>query len=476
MSKTVPIDYYRDLEDPECLNSQYYDDDKNFANLSTTLQFLHLAETMAEYGKEALEGKQLEAAKNFGFVTDHSNPDNSNPDNSWFTTVANAFSSIPKEHIFFATLLATSHAAHAYRHVTFNTPDNSNADNFDTENSNVVHHRSARAAGDIPISSFVDLDNENCFFVGLHRSSWNRGSKDTINTRCSGEPCIHRENSQLTPWVAKHWWEYNIGLAEPKAISGGKVQMDYTYNTPNYGWGYDIKYGSEVLSCNEPLTPFYSHYKESTNLYQSKQFTEAMTEIELALKEEPNNQLAINRNNLLRELVKTTTTEPSSSTSEASSTTTSTTPEKITETSLTSLITEASTTKENSSTAMPKDNTTQAEPSTPTAPQDQTTPSAEDQGWLWNKVVAPIAETAAAVVTTAVIAYALHKLRQCYNKNKTKEELDVELKNFYEPSLLKLVDQIIPINDNDYTDGIQDLLVPLAGTGNLDSDLNSAAA
>lgn len=88
-------------------NSQFYYDDKNFENLSTTLQFLHVTETMAEYGKEALEGKQLEAAKNFGFVTDHSNPDNSDPDNSWFTTVANAFSSIPKKYIFFATLLAT---------------------------------------------------------------------------------------------------------------------------------------------------------------------------------------------------------------------------------------------------------------------------------------------------------------------------------------------------------------------------------
>ncbi|OZG31436.1 hypothetical protein [Rickettsia endosymbiont of Culicoides newsteadi] len=189
MSKTILIDYYRDSEDPECLNSQYYDDDKNFANLSTTLQFLHLAETMAEYGKEALEGKQLEAAKNFGFVTDHSNPDNSNPDNSWVTTVANAFSSIPKEHIFFATLLATSHAAHAYRHVTFNTPDNSNADNFDTENSNVVHHRSARAIE--TNAKYATLKNGNCFLTKISHIYYHGYPWDTFLTKCVGEPCDH---------------------------------------------------------------------------------------------------------------------------------------------------------------------------------------------------------------------------------------------------------------------------------------------
>ncbi|MDN3030451.1 MAG: hypothetical protein QMO91_03785 [Candidatus Tisiphia sp.] len=72
---------------------------------------------------------------------------------------------------------------------------------------------------------------------------------------------------------------------------------------------------------------------------------------------------------------------------------------------------------------------------------------------MWNKVVAPIAETAAVVVTTAVIAYALHKLRQCYNKNKTKEALDVERTNCDEPSLLKLI-----ALDNGDTEVIKDLL------------------
>ncbi|WP_341749033.1 hypothetical protein [Candidatus Tisiphia endosymbiont of Sialis lutaria] len=425
MSKTVPIDYYRDLEDPECLNSQYYDDDKNFANLSTTLQFLHLAETMAEYGKEALEGKQLEAAKNFGFVTDHSNPDNSNPNNSWFTTVANAFSSIPKEHIFFATLLATSHAAHAYRHVTFNTPDNSNADNFDTENSNVVHHRSARAASTSEIWREIDLKNQ-CFKFEIVREKfydWGENPQSTtLYVKCTDKPCSEKGN-----------------VVEGRTYVDSKKAFQFE---PPALWLDDSSIGYDMKTVTTKYS--FLESKDRPNTFPLE-FTH-------------------------------TCHEPSSSTSEASSTTTSTTPEKITETSLTSLITEASTTKENSSTAMPKDNTTQAEPSTPTAPQDQTTPSAEDQGWLWNKVVAPIAETAAAVVTTAVIVYALHKLKQCYNKNKTKEELNVELKNCDEPSLLKLVDQIIPINDNDYTDGIKDLLVPLAGTGNLDSDLNSAAA
>ncbi|OZG31255.1 hypothetical protein RiCNE_13590 [Rickettsia endosymbiont of Culicoides newsteadi] len=261
---------------------------------------------------------------------------------------------------------------------------------------------------------------------------------------------------------------YNLFITEVTPLNDGEVRLGYQYR-PSEGL-YPSKNSvmhSEKLSGNEPLTPFYSHYKESTNLYQSKQFTEAMTEIELALQEEPNNQFAIDMNNLLRKLVETTTIEPTSSTSnEASSTATSTTPEKITETSLTSLITEASTPPEEITEAFIASliteaiakNTTQVESSTPTAPQDQTTPSAEDQGWLWNKVVAPIAETAAVVVTTAVIAYALHKLKQCYNKNKTKETLDVELKNCDELSLLKIVDQIIPINDNGYTDGIKDLL------------------
>ncbi|MDN3030452.1 MAG: hypothetical protein QMO91_03790 [Candidatus Tisiphia sp.] len=240
------------------------------------------------------------------------------------------------------------------------------------ENSNVVHHRGARAIE--TNAKYATLNNDNCFLTKISHTDYHGHPWDTFLTKCVGEPCDHINSNKEKniPWSWKSWSAYNLFITEVTPLNDGEVRLGYQYR-PSEGL-YPSKNSvmhSEKLSCNEPLTPFYSHYKESTNLYQSKQFTEAMTEIELALQEEPNNQFAIDMNNLLRKLVETTTIEPTSSTSnEASSTATSTTPEKITETSLTSLITEASTTKENSSTAMPKDNTTQAESSTPTASQD----------------------------------------------------------------------------------------------------------
>ncbi|MCC8399412.1 MAG: hypothetical protein LN563_02390 [Rickettsia endosymbiont of Platyusa sonomae] len=436
MSKTILIDYYRDSKDTECLNSQYYDDDKNFANLPTTLQFLHVAETIAEYGKEALEGKQLEVAKKIGFVTDHSNPDNSNPDNSLFTTVANAFSSIPKEYIFFLTLLATSHAAHAYRHVTFNTPDNSNADNFDIESSDVVHHRSARALPGETIEQYTNLENQNCVAV-LTKQYYHKTIQKSIreiHAKCFNEPC---NNQQFNAYDADYLTEvYNIYWLALHPTSPEAVDVKFSI----IGTDKVDPYGKTITySCK---TEAYSLVQEGDRLFAEGKYSEAGEQYNNALKLRGDYSLAVDGNaKVLAELAKTTTAGPTSSTSnEASSTATST---------------EASTVAKN---------TTQAESSTPTAPQDQTTPSAEEQGWLWNKVGAPIVETAAGVFTIAAIAYVLHKLKQCYNK--TKEVLDIKLADCNGHGLLES-DQFIPSNDNGDAKVIQDLSVSLTGDEDL---------
>ncbi|WP_425363021.1 hypothetical protein [Candidatus Tisiphia endosymbiont of Hybos culiciformis] len=191
MSKTIPsFNHYRDSQDTDCLNNQYYNDEKNFAKLPPELQRLHLEETIKEYGAELLEGDALVAAKNLGFYTPASSSDT---DNSWLNTAANVISAIPKGLI---VVLAASEALKAVG--AFPTEYNPNHPSAEpAENPEPILHRSARAAG-IPVRELADLPNQNCVAVAV--KSWeytasrdwisaNQRQNTEVYARCFNEVC-----------------------------------------------------------------------------------------------------------------------------------------------------------------------------------------------------------------------------------------------------------------------------------------------
>ncbi|MCC8416318.1 MAG: hypothetical protein LN575_03000 [Rickettsia endosymbiont of Gnoriste bilineata] len=331
--------------------------------------------------------------------------------------VAKVISSIPKGLVL--GLMASEALKSVGAFPTEYNPNHQSAEPI--ESSDVVHHRSARAAGhdETSILSSHTLPNQHCVGTVAKYFRLEGEGYTQLYIRCWAVPCDPPLNSTA----------YNsVYIAEKKSSIHEDIPTIWTSKRHEHPDNQSeiIRYTfnktepltrSPAVTCNEPAYPL---VEAGDRLLAEEDLPGALKEYQAALEKRGDYSLALNgKAKVLAELAKITTTEA---------------------------VTIAK-------------NTTQAESSTPTTPQDRTTPSAEEQGWLWNKVGAPIVETAAGVFTIAAIAYVLHKLKQCYNK--TKEVLDIELADCNEPSLLKLVDQFIPSNDNGDAKVIQDLSVSL---------------
>ncbi|HJD63917.1 MAG TPA: hypothetical protein LFW13_02765 [Rickettsia endosymbiont of Sericostoma sp.] len=307
------------------------------------------------------------------------------------------------------------------------------------ENSNVVHHRSARDAYYKVINQNATLPNQHCFVLEMEQNLYNdwlmSSSTTTLYAYCQDKPCDQKGNivgnkrridssesaSELAPgaWVGKK----SIGHDNETVIT--EYSFDGPKENPIAGF-VTIEH-----TCHEPA---YQLVKEADLLLAKKEPLAALKKYQDALDLREDYSLALEgRAKVLAELTKTTTAEPTSSTSNENSSTTTTT--------------EASTTKENSSTAMPKDTNTQAKSSTPTAPQDQTTPSNEE--WTVKGIVGTAVSSGAAILTALAVAGVLYKKGgNIYNAClKYLSKSDPELKDCNEHGVFES-DQFIPSNDN----------------------------
>ncbi|WP_425363018.1 hypothetical protein [Candidatus Tisiphia endosymbiont of Hybos culiciformis] len=391
MSKTIPsFNHYRDSQDTDCLNNQYYNDEKNFAKLPPELQRLHLEETIKEYGAELLEGDALVAAKNLGFYTPASSSDT---DNSWLNTAANVISAIPKGLI---VVLAASEALKAVG--AFPTEYNPNHPSAEpAENPEPILHRSARNVNDMEfIQRHIDLDNQNC--IATMRKIFTKvdvpyGIVYEIRAKCFKEPC---QNQQFSSDQAEYLTEgYPIYWMAIHGAGPESIDIKYSADGPP-----NIDPTGEVIhfNCSEPAYP---HVQRGNSLRDEGKYMEARAEYNEAFAKRSNYKLAQEGIAKLEELEKITT-----------------------EVSSTSLIDEISTPTTNST--ITEKGATPAEPnstqyngdSIPTAsPHKQ---SAEGQGWgeyLKDKV-GGIVGAGVGVIGTAALLCAAYKVKQYCNKFK----------------------------------------------------------
>ncbi|MCC8484174.1 MAG: hypothetical protein LN561_06530 [Rickettsia endosymbiont of Labidopullus appendiculatus] len=424
--------------DSEELLKEFSDSEKT-AFLKYIIKKYAALDEQGNIDKDMFNKTELSEATRLKLIEPEANPQSGN----LFDMAADVISSIPKG------LVLGLMVSEALKSVgAFPTEYNPNHQSAEpSENSDVVHHRSARDAHYKVINQNATLPNQHCFVLEMEQDLYNdwlmSSSTTTLYAYCQDKPCDQKGNivgnkrridssdsaSELAPgaWVGKK----SIGPDNETVIT--EYSFDGPKENPMAGF-VTIEH-----KCHEPA---YSLVKEADLLLAKKEPLAALEKYQDALDLREDYSLALEgKAKVLAELTKTTTAEPTSSTSnEASSTTTTTEAVTIVK------------------------NTTQAESST--TPQDQTTPSAE--GWTVKNTVEAVVSVVAAFVVGGILykkgSAMYNACLECWSKSG--KELHPELKDCNGHGSFES-DQFISSNYNGDAKVIQDSSVSLAGAEDL---------